>query len=275
MKRSAFIFLALVGALFGGACAKNDPLGSSNGGPAPISAPCASIPLNNGTNYAGLRETINSDTLYAPSLPLGFNTMAPTFGGKIQYSWGFHSEVAKGSIAPATVAGGTTCQANATGSTQSMDLWQPLGGIGGVSGDPCTDYFLRYQGYKGTDASCDFSSTTFFFKTVAADAEYDISRYRGFTFFARGKGNFGVSVSGNNTGMPYSGYNFFTKMFGTELSETQWKQFTVVFTDMVQLYGQAADLKTVLKHAWGLQFNQEPPIITNFSLDIDYIQFFK
>ena len=278
MKRPGLTFFMAAAVLIGTSCAKNDPMGSSpSGTAAPVASPCNSgnPALNNGTIYAGLKETIDADTFFAPAPPLGINTLTPTFGGKIQYSWGHDSTVAKGSIAPATAIGGTTCQANASGSTQSTDLWYLTGGIGGVAKDPCTDYFVRYQGFKGTDASCDFSSITFFFKTVGADAEYDISRYRGFTFFARGSGNFGVSIAGNNTGVPYTGYNFFETVFGGGLSPTQWKQFTIVFSDMTQLYGQAADLNTVLHHAWGLQFNQEVPYTNPFTLDIDYIQFFK
>jgi hypothetical protein len=147
------------------------------------------------------------------------------------------------------------------------------GGIGGPS-----DPFVRWQGVKGPDASQDYSSFTMYFAGTQVNYNVQAQGYRGFIFFARGSGNFGVSLSAGNPGDgysgPYSGYNFYIKMFGNELDANSWRQITVLFSEMVQLYGTATDINSVLRQAWGLQFEQQPPLQAEFSLDVDYVRFF-
>jgi hypothetical protein len=146
-------------------------------------------------------------------------------------------------------------------------------GAGGPTGDYSNDYFVRWRGFKGANASADYASMVMQFKSGGAAA--DISVYRGFTFWARGHGNFAVNIDGAQPD-PYSGYNLYLKRFGAELNgDEQWKQIIVYFSEMVQEYGQAADKPNVLKKAAGLQFDQQSPYTSNFQLDVDYVRFFK
>jgi hypothetical protein len=108
----------------------------------------------------------------------------------------------------------------------------------------------------------------------------DLSCYRGFMFYARGNGNFGVqfAATGKKTGQagPYTDYNYYEYVFGPQMSPTSWKQFVVNFDDpnFAQLYGASVDKALVIQKATGLQFIQETPYTQNFKLDLDYIRFF-
>ena len=160
-------------------------------------------------------------------------------------------------------------------------------GVGGPKGDFNNDYFLRYRGHKGPDPTNDYNSLQLKF-SPAGNVEHDMSNYQGFIFWARGHGNFSVDLAarmnGNPgdfiaptilSGAPYSGWNFYLKRFGKELNgDTEWKQISVRFSEMVQEYGLASDLPTVLRRMTGLQFDQQVPITADFQLDLDYIYFF-
>jgi hypothetical protein len=151
-------------------------------------------------------------------------------------------------------------------------------GIGGPNGNFTTDYFVRWAGYKGPDASLDYSSLQMNWGT-----ERDLSGYRGISFWARGHGSFAVNLVAHNVvdGLvpirpnSYNGWNFYLRRFGGELNgDTEWKEIIVYFDQMVQEYGLAADLPTVLKYVTGLQFDQQSPYTANFQLDLDYVRFF-
>lgn len=157
-------------------------------------------------------------------------------------------------------------------------------GVGGPNGDFTNDYFLRYRGHKGPDPSLDYNSLQLKFSASGA-TEHDMSGYQGFAFWARGHGNFSVNIVARMpidgiaptviAGAPYSGWNFYLKRFGKELNgDTEWKQISVRFSEMVQEYGLASDLPTVVKRMTGLQFDQQVPVTADFQLDLDYIYFF-
>lgn len=262
-KRMKVVALLVTAALAG--CSPQNPMGPAPGGA-----------MTNGTSYQAIKEVLTSDVLFSPSLnspTVGWNTtVSPAFGGPIQYSLGGSSAVYLGPTVPGTYT-------PSGGNLQSTTIALGSPGIGGVNGDYVNDHYIRWAGFKGPDASADFSSMSFFFKGSAVDYSLSGHGYRGFIFFARGIGNFSVSIAGGNgPAGPYGlgAFNFYSKVFGGELAgPTQWKQITVLFSEMTQLYGQAADLNTVLGKATGLEFSQEAPISSNFQLDVDYIRFFK
>ncbi len=224
--------------------------------------------VNNGAVSHGLVEIASPNTFFAPTNVTQTTTI---FGGPITYSWGGVSTVAT-KLSEPTPAAASTCP------PPCFNIWMPNGdGIGGPTGNfGPQDYYIRYAGHKGGDPSLDFSSmTTYLVGNQIPTGLLAQRGYQGFIFFARGHGNFEVSLAGNNTGDPYSGYNFYTAQFGNELTgDSSWHQITVHFSDMVQLYGQAADIHNVLTKCYGLQFDQAPPVVADFQLDVDYIRFF-
>ncbi len=250
MKLWQLIFSFLLAAALS-SCSVNNPV-----------APVGPVPTPDVKNL-GIQESINGDTLFAPYV--GATTTIP--GGPIRYSWGGTSAIVLGSSAPSY---GPPLGA-------SSDLWLQLGGIAGPA-----DYYVTYAGVKGPDSSLDYNSFTMYFSPSTGDA--DISSAKGVVFFARGgmlagtdKPSFEIGISGGiDPAGPYKTYNFYSKVFGPELSGfTQWKQFTIDFNTMTQLYGQACDLKEVLTHAWGFQFDQSAPKANiPYRLDLDYIQLY-
>ena len=225
---------------------------------------------NNGTQYLGLIEASSPNVFFAPTSAVSVTPAVTSIGGPIFYSWGGASKTVIGSLAPAQ-------QDISVCPIPCGDTWMRNGdGIGGPSGNfGSNDYYIRWAGHKGGDPTLDFSSMTLYL--FGNQTPYNLASlgYHGLIFFASGHGNFYVSLAGDNTGNPYSGYNFFTKGFGTELTgDNSWHQITVTFSDMTQLYGQAADINNVLSKCYGLQFDQQPPLVADFQLDIDYVRFF-
>jgi hypothetical protein len=160
------------------------------------------------------------------------------------------------------------------------------------SGNPATgyttpnpnDYFVRYAGsFSGwgiPNSATQYSQLQFFYNAATGPGA-DISAYRGFSFYTRGSGNFSVClVSGSQAGSPpasgpYIQLNYYTQMINTSLNGSmQWKEVTVYFSQMTQLYGLATPLSEVLTNFWGLQFMQQAPVADQFWLDVDYIRFF-
>lgn len=242
------------------ACAKN-PLGSSAG----------AGPTNNGTTYNGVVEAAGPNVIFSPG---SASELTTKWGGVIDYSWGGASQVLIGGVltgigAPPVCPNGTT--------SAVLDMRSP--GIGGSDGkfNPSTDYYIHFEGYKGPSAACDYNSLVVAFK-AGTNVDVDLTQYHGFIFYARGTGNWGVQVSGLGvkTGQagPYSDFNYYERVFGTELSKTTWKQITVKWSDLQQLYGQAVDKTAALQKSVSLQFVQETPFTSNFTLDLDYIRLF-
>jgi hypothetical protein len=153
-------------------------------------------------------------------------------------------------------------------------------GVGGAAGDYKNDFYIRWQGHKvGANTSFDYANITFYFNSpTSPHMGNDISHYHGFSFYARGKGNFGVGLTaGSAGGPPYKDYNVFEVVFGDELiDENRWRQIVIYFPDMRQLYlGKGyVNINTVLANTSGIQFQQETPVTQNFVLDLDYIRFF-
>lgn len=265
-SKALLIGVVAAGALLAQSCAKNPLASSAPGG------------LNNGTTYAYVNEALTGDVLFAPQSATDKTCRLPNFGGPLVYSWGGASKVgiksSSGTPVFATVLPANATGANFYGQTPpTTDVLLYTGGVGGP-----LDYFVRWTGYKGPDASLDYSSFTMYFAGSQVSFDVKARGYRGFIFFARGTGNFGVSLSAGNPGDgyagPYNGYNFYIKMFGNELDANNWRQITVQFSEMQQLYGSAVDINDVLKAAWGLQFEQQPPLTPDFKLDVDYVRFF-
>lgn len=249
----------------------------------PMTSPGAGYALNNGTTYKGIIEAPSNNVMFAPTSSGQTNTNGPNFGGPIMYSWGGASTTTIQASAPTPVYATGAFSATSLGfAPPTNNIWLLNGtggyapGIGGPNGNfGPTDYYVRWAGSKGPDPNLDYSSMTMYF--FGNQIDYNLAQfgYKGFVFYARGHGNFYVALAANNTGNPYSTYNFYTQAFGPELSgDDQWHQITVQFSDMTQLYGQAADMSKVLKKCWGLQFNQEVPLQSNFQLDVDYVRFF-
>jgi hypothetical protein len=262
--RHLWLAVLLGGAVIAG-CVRN-PVGPGPSG----------ILLNNVTTYNGVIEQPSPDVLFSPG---SVTEVATSFGGPIQYSWGGASLTTLLSTAPTAVAG----------NGPSSDIWIKTGtlasapgphqvifqnGIGGPSGNlSLYDYYIRWAGFKGPNASLDYSSMSMYI--IGSGIPYDLTRYKGFLFYARGHGNFEVTLSGNSSGVPYSALNFYSYNFGPSLTgDDQWHEYLVQFTDMIQTYGQAADLNGVLKQCYGLQFDQLAPLTPNFQLDVDYVRFF-
>ena len=242
---------------------------SNNNNPSPLGMG----PLTNGTTYYYVNQASGPNVLFNPVGPAP--AAATLWGGPIQYSYGGSSYVVTG-----TSGGNYRRNSAAAGdpalvveSSPNVDINFQTGGVGGP-----TDYFVRWKGVKGPDASLDYSSMTLFFQGTTANV--DISGYRGFTFYARGNGNFGVSIAAgappSGQPGPYSGYNFYEYVFGPELKgdTVKWRQFSIEFSQMQQLFGQAVDINQVLRKSWGLQFQQEPPLTSSFQLDVDYVRFY-
>jgi hypothetical protein len=222
---------------------------------------------NNGTTYLGIKEAASPNVLFAPT---SAGMTSTSLGGPIAYSWG-------GTSKTGTMASPTMPVDISLCPIPCLSILMKNGdGIGGPTGNfGASDYYVRWFGHKGGDPTLDFSSMTMYLFGNQIAFNLLPYGYHGLIFFARGHGNFYVSLAGLNTGDPYSGYNFFTKGFGTELTgDGSWHQITVNFSDMTQLYGQAADIHNVLGKCYGLQFDQQPPLVPDFQLDIDYVRFF-
>ncbi|GEM_PF-5695725 len=151
-------------------------------------------------------------------------------------------------------------------------------GVGGTQAD--RDFYVRWEGHKvGANNSFDYANITFYFNSIRAPhSGLNLLDYHGFSFYARGKGNFGVGLNaGNAGGLPYKDYNVFELVFGDQLiDETRWRQVVVYFQDMKQLYlGKGyVNINDVLANLSGIQFQQETPVTEDFVLDLDYIRFF-
>lgn len=243
------------------ACAKN-PLGSSAG----------SGPVNNGTSYMGVAEVVTADVLFSPNSSTEITAKS---GAAIKYSWGGASKVDIPGFGSMGAGAPFTCPASAQSTV--LDLRSP--GIGGPDGtfNPATDYYLHFSGFKGPSSACDYNSLYMALKP-GAYVDVDLTKYRGFIFFARGTGNWGVQIEGHGlkTGQsgPYADFNYYERVFGSELSPSTWKQITVNWADLQQLYGQHVDLQAALAKSTALQFVQEAPFTSNFTLELDYIRFF-
>jgi hypothetical protein len=281
--RLALIITALAGGLSG--CGTN-PLGSS----ASQSLPAGVAPL-------AVTEQNASNVVFRPTGGT-FPLLTPAFGGQgLTLSMGRFSYVYRGQSTLANPDGfimggggldwyggqfalllGPYSHLCPTGNCKDLPKYR---GVGGPNGDFNSDYFVRWRGRKGSDAALDFSSLQMNFGAGDGTAR-DLSMYRGLVFWARGHGNFAVSLAGKNglnavvgSVQPYTGWNFYLRRFGTELNgDTEWKQIIVFFDDMVQEYGLAADKQLVIQNASGLHFAQEAPFTEFFQLDLDYIQFF-
>jgi|GEM_PF-3061005 len=149
------------------------------------------------------------------------------------------------------------------------------------------DYYLRFQGkFTGTglpNPSLDYNELNIYYNNNSGPG-VDVSRFRGFSFYVRGSGNFSVTlISGSQDGNPaapgpYIQLNFYQDLFNSYLTgPTQWKQVSIYFSQMTQTYGLATNLQQVLQNFYGLQFIQTgspAPVIKNFTMDLDYIRFF-
>jgi len=151
----------------------------------------------------------------------------------------------------------------------------------GVNGTQATkDFYIRWEGQKvGANNSFDYANITMYFNSLRAPhAGMDMRHYQGFSFYARGKGNFGVGLTaGNAGGLPYKDYNVYELVFGDQLiDENRWRQVVVYFQDMKQLYlGKGyVNINDVLANLSGIQFQQETPVTLDYVLDLDYIRFF-
>lgn len=275
----------LIGALFSASCQPN-PLGL---------APAVSSPA--GITTLAVVETVVPGLVFMPNATFPPKTTAAYGNANMVYSMGRYSSVRQGpSSAPNPDGtnfggGGAAWYGGPTVLLLGPYAWLcPSGtclntpkyrGIGGPNGDYSADYFVRWQGHKGTDASLDFSSVQMNFGP-GDGVPKDVSNYRGVVFWARGHGNFAINLAAKNglntvTGsvQPYTGWNFYLRRFGNELNgDEDWKQIIVYFTDMVQEFGLAADKQLVLENISGLHFDQQSPYTQEFQLDIDYVQFF-
>jgi len=262
-------------------------------------APGAGATAPTGMTYLAQQEVTGPNVFFRPvdfittsSLPVIAPT-SPMFGGA---AFAFSSGGASRVFSGATVGNPNGTSGNGTAvvymgpkpqmcpTLNCRDILN-YRGAGGPNGDFSFDYFLRYRGHKGPDPSNDYNSLQMKFSATGA-TEYDLSGYQGFVLWARGTGNFSVNLVSRKPGdfivpavpaggFPYSGWNFYLRRFGSELNgNDDWKQVIVYFKDMIQEYGLAADLNTVIKRATGLQFDQQVPVSADFQLDLDYIYFF-
>jgi hypothetical protein len=262
MRRLAALSLVMAAAWSG--CARN-----------PVGPPTATG-LNNSTTYYGVVEQASNDVLYAPSNASQVTTSSPFFGGPVEYSWGGASRTITQASAPNAIAGSgpnTSVWILTRGQAISPGVFAG----NGIGGPTSNDAYIRWSGFKGPDPNLDYSSMSMFLAGATTNYNLAAHHYRGILFYARGHGNYEVTISGNNLGSPpyYSGYNFYSYNFGPSLTgDDQWHEFTVQFSDMIQTYGQAADLNHVLTEVWGLQFDQLAPLTQNFQLDVEYVRFF-
>jgi hypothetical protein len=226
-----------------------------------------------GVTFAGVSETATTGLIFSPATA----SASLVGGGIISTSRGGASKVFSGPSSVAFPDGvfGTGSTALIIGSANCPGLncgtSPKYRGIGGASANFSNDFFVRWAGFKGPSASDDWSSLQFNFP-----GETDLRGYRGVVFWARGHGNFSVNLAASlAAGGPYTGYNFYLRRFGNELNgDAEWKEIIVYFDQMVQEYGLAANLPTVLSRTTGLQFDQQSPYTANFQLDLDYVRFF-
>ena len=256
--------------LVAAACAKN-PLDPYVGG----------MPLSPGSGYAGVAEVINDQVLFAlssPTPPTDLLSFAPcglisSGTGSVSYSWGGASAVYL-TTPPGILQYSNTVT---SGDPNTTKLITASPGIGGPLGDFNNSYYLVFKGIHGTNSSTDYCSTVMNFQPGSAPV--NLSCDHGFTFWAKGFGNFGVQLaatctcSGQSSGA-YKDFNFYEYDFGSSLSRNTWKQYQVNFTQMQQMYGLGTDMAPVLQQATGIQFIQESPYVSPFELDIDYVRFF-
>jgi len=152
--------------------------------------------------------------------------------------------------------------------------------LGVGSTQAARDFYIRWEGHKvGANNSFDYANITMYFNSLRAPhSGLDMRKYQGFSFYARGKGNFGVGLNaGNAGGLPYKDYNVFELVFGDQIiDENRWRQVVIYFQDMKQLYlGKGyVNINDVLANLSGIQFQQETPVTQDFVLDIDYVRFF-
>ena len=112
-------------------------------------------------------------------------------------------------------------------------------GVGGPNGDFSNCYFLQFKGRKGPNAATDYDGLDI--NLVAGNqVPADISCYRGFIFFARGNGNWGVQLITPKI----TAYNYYEDVFGSQLSASSGRNL-FNFSDMQQLFGQHVDLYPV------------------------------
>jgi hypothetical protein len=268
MQRRWTHTLPLLAALGLAACTQN-PLG-----PVPGNAPIANSQPGV-TGLFGVKVTQGPSVLYAPQTQLAgaksnaaFNPSCdPTKfgGGQIIYSCGGNSGVYDGAN---TLHSGSTYIANPL-------VLSP--GIGGPAGDFQASWFQRWSGLRGPNPSSDYNSMKLLIRP--GGGPIDLSCYRGFSFYARGNGNFGVQLVATGVKTqdgpgPYLDWNFYESVFGPQLSPGSWKQFIINFSDLQQLYGASVDLNAVIASATALQFTQESPFAARFTLDVDDVQFY-
>ncbi len=175
---------------------------------------------------------------------------------------------------------------NATESTYGASgVW--LRNYDAFSSNP-NDYYVRlegtYIGFGLPNGSLNYMELPIFFNGNSGPG-VDVSSYHGFSFWTRGTGNFSVCLlSGSQDGSPpapgpYIQLNFYQYLFNNQLvGDNKWRQVTVTFQNMTQIYGLATPLNSVLQKLYGLQFMQMgspgPAVVTNFWLDVDDIRFF-
>lgn len=284
-SRSTALAIGLVAAAFLSSCQPN-PLGVAP----PLSLP-AGIATLGVVESSGTGVVLLPNATFPPKTTLGFGN------ANLVYSMGRFSSVKQGPSSALNPdgtnfgGGGAAWYGGATVLLLGPYTWLcPTGtcintpkyrGVGGPNGNYTSDYFIRWNGYKGTDASLDFSSVQMNFG-AGDGVPKDVSAYTGIVFWARGHGNFAINLAAKNglntvpgPVQPYTGWNFYLRRFGAELNgDEDWKQIIVYFSDMVQEYGLAADKQAVLENLSGLHFDQQSPYTSNFQLDIDYVQFF-
>lgn len=261
---------ALVAVLVISSCAKN-----------PLDPYVGSLPLGPGTGYAGVSETLDNQVLFrlttaSPVMDLLSFTpcgLISSGQGSVSYSWGGASAVYLSSPIGVLQYANTVI----SGDPNTTKLITSSPGIGGPLGDFLNSYYLQFRGIHGSNSSSDYCSLVMNFQPGGAPV--NLSCDHGFTFWAKGYGNFGVQLaatctcSGQSSGA-YKDFNFYEYDFGTNLSPNQWKQFQVNFTQMQQMYGLGTDLAGVIREATGIQFIQETPYVSPFELDVDYVRFF-
>lgn len=284
MRNASFCALALLGLVLGSCQVNAVGLGAP---------PTGTLP------FVGIAETAGPDEalVFAPTSGISPGSVAFGSGGIVYMGCGGATKLKPGQASVSNPEG----LALTTNYTVTPLLMGPFPGlcpsnnckslpayrgVGGPAGDFANDYFVRFAGYKGPNASTDYGNMTLRFSS-GGGVPYDISAYRGIIFWARGHGNFAVSLAGRKPGdglsppvtpatAAYQDWNFYLRRFGNELNgDEQWKQIIVFFSDMVQEYGLAVDLNNVLKKCTGLQFDQQAPYTADFRLDVDYVRFFK
>jgi hypothetical protein len=283
-------FMLVAIALLNAGCQRSGPLdpnGSQGRG-----ATSSVLAQPGGLVAYGIIENQDSQTLFSPLTRADYLTK---WGGIIEYQCGgtggvyvnknYKSQMLLANIGREYVNSGSYGFQPKNTSINIMEdiifLRYNLGGVGGLTGDPAIDPYLCWEGRKfGGNTSLDYANISVYFNAVRSPhPSLDLRKYKGFTFYAKGTGNFGVGlIAGANGGPPYMDYNVYEKMFSDQLAgPDKWRQIVVYFTDMQQMFlGKGyADLDAVLAEAVGLQFQQESPVTTDFRLDLDYIRFFR